>query len=117
MSVLSYGGLALPRRGCHALRVFEGDEFGAGRRDSFSGVHSSVSLHAFHDVSISEGASSSSNQIYKFECFELILLLKSDQRFPVEHFEATASQSAAPSPPLSNIIVIVIIAYMIIVYY
>ena len=44
---------------------------------------------------------SSSNfraQIYRFALFELILLLKLDKRFPVEQFEATASQSTVPSP-------------------
>ena len=39
-------------------------------------------------------------QIYQFEFFELILLLRLDKRFPVEQFEATVSQSTAPSPPL-----------------
>ena len=39
-------------------------------------------------------------QIYQFELFELILLLKLDKRFTVEQFEATVSQSAVPSPPL-----------------
>ena len=37
-------------------------------------------------------------QIYQFELFELILSSKLDKRFPVEQFEATASQSTAPSP-------------------
>ena len=32
-------------------------------------------------------------QHYKFELFELIILSKLDRRFPVEQFEATASQS------------------------
>ena len=41
-------------------------------------------------------------QISQFELFELILLLKSDKRFPVERFEAAASQSAVPSPPLRS---------------
>ena len=40
--------------------------------------------------------------IYQFEFFELILLLKLDKQFPVEQFEATASQSTAPSPLLSG---------------
>jgi hypothetical protein len=46
-------------------------------------------------------------RIYQSELFELILLLKSDKQFPAEkqfpvvHFEARASQSTLPSPPLS----------------
>ena len=40
-------------------------------------------------------------QIYQFEFFELILLLKLDRKLPVERFEATVSQSTVPSPPLS----------------
>ena len=40
------------------------------------------------------------DQIYKFELFELILLLKLDTQIPVEQFEATVSQSRAPSPLL-----------------
>ena len=39
-------------------------------------------------------------QISQFEMFELILLLKLDRQFPVEQFEATASQSTVPPPPL-----------------
>ena len=39
-------------------------------------------------------------QISQFELFELILLLKFDKRFPVEQFEAAASQSAAVPSPL-----------------
>ena len=39
-------------------------------------------------------------QIYKFELFELILLLNLDKQFPFEQFEATVSQSTAPSPLL-----------------
>ena len=39
-------------------------------------------------------------QISQFELLELILLLKLDKQFPVEHFEATVSRSAVPSPPL-----------------
>ena len=39
--------------------------------------------------------------IVQCELFELILLLKLDQQFPVEWFEATASQSTVPSPPLN----------------
>ena len=39
-------------------------------------------------------------QISQFELFELILLSKLDKQLPVERFEATASQPAAPSPPL-----------------
>ena len=38
-------------------------------------------------------------RIYQFELFELVLLLKLDKRLPVEQFEATVSQSTAPSPP------------------
>ena len=38
-------------------------------------------------------------QIYQFELFELILLLKLDEQFPVEQFEAAVSLSAVPSPP------------------
>ena len=38
-------------------------------------------------------------QISQFELFELILFLKLDKQFPVEQFEATASQSTVPSPP------------------
>ena len=38
--------------------------------------------------------------VYQFELFELILLLKLDRRFPVQQFEPTVSQSAVPSPPL-----------------
>ena len=41
-------------------------------------------------------------QISQFELFELILFLKLGKQFPVEQFEATASQSAVPSPPLSH---------------
>ena len=37
-------------------------------------------------------------QICHFELFELVLLLKLDKLFPVEQFEAAASQSAVPSP-------------------
>ena len=37
-------------------------------------------------------------QIVQFELFELILLLKLDNKFPVEQFEATVSQSTVPSP-------------------
>ena len=39
-------------------------------------------------------------QICQFESFELILLSKSDERFPVERFMATVSQSTVPPPPL-----------------
>ena len=39
-------------------------------------------------------------QIVQFE-FELILLLKVDQQLPVERFEARASRSTVPSPPLN----------------
>ena len=38
-------------------------------------------------------------QTYEFELFELIPLLRLDKQFPVERFEPTASQSAAPSRP------------------
>ena len=38
-------------------------------------------------------------QIYRFELFELILLLELDKQFPVEQVEATVSQSTVPSPP------------------
>ena len=38
-------------------------------------------------------------QIFQFDLFELILLLKLHKQFPVEQFEATVSQSAVPSPP------------------
>ena len=41
-------------------------------------------------------------QIYRFELFELILLLKLDRQLPVERFEATASRSTVPSPPLMH---------------
>ena len=41
-------------------------------------------------------------QMYQFELFELILLLKLDKHFPVEQFEATVSQSTVPFPPLRN---------------
>ena len=36
-------------------------------------------------------------QIYQFEPFELVLLLKLGRPFPVEQFEATVSQSTIPS--------------------
>ena len=39
-------------------------------------------------------------QIYQFELFELVLLLKLDKQLPVEQFEAAVSQSAVPSPLL-----------------
>ena len=35
----------------------------------------------------------------QFELFEFIPLLNLDKLFPVEQFEATVSQSTAPSPP------------------
>ena len=38
-------------------------------------------------------------QIYQSEFFDLLLLLKLDKQFPVEQFEATASQSTVPPPP------------------
>ena len=40
-------------------------------------------------------------QIVQFELFDLILLLNLDKQFPVEHFEATVSQSTVPSPLLA----------------
>ena len=40
-------------------------------------------------------------QISQFELFELILSFELDKQLLVEQFEATASQSRAPSPPLS----------------
>ena len=39
-------------------------------------------------------------QFVKFKSFELILLWRLDNEFPVELFEATVSQSTVPSPPL-----------------
>ena len=39
-------------------------------------------------------------QIWQFELFELVLLLKLDKQLPIERFEATVSQSTVPSPPL-----------------
>ena len=41
-------------------------------------------------------------QIYQFELFELILLLKLDDQFSIERFEATASQSTVSFPPPSE---------------
>ena len=38
-------------------------------------------------------------QIDQFELFELIVLLTLDKQFPVQQFEATASQSRVPAPP------------------
>ena len=38
----------------------------------------------------------------QLELFELILLSKVDEHFPVERFEATVSQSAVPSLPLTQ---------------
>ena len=40
------------------------------------------------------------DQISRFELFELILLLRLDKQFPVERFEAAASQSTVPFPLL-----------------
>ena len=58
-----------------------------------------------HDSLIGRGDDTVGNppraQICQFEFFELILLLELNIRFPVERFEATASQSAVPSPPLT----------------
>ena len=39
-------------------------------------------------------------QIYKFELFELILLLKVNKQFSIEQFETTVSQSTVSSPLL-----------------
>ena len=39
-------------------------------------------------------------RISQFELFELILLLKLDERFPVEQFEAADLSQQYPSPPL-----------------
>ena len=41
-------------------------------------------------------------QISQFELFELFVLSKLDKEFPVEEFEATVSQSAVPSSPLTQ---------------
>ena len=41
-------------------------------------------------------------QLVQFELFELIVLLKSDSKFPVQQFEATASQSTVPSTLLNS---------------
>ena len=38
-------------------------------------------------------------QLCQFELFDLVLLFKFGNRFPVQRFEATLSESAAPSPP------------------
>ena len=38
--------------------------------------------------------------------YELVLLLKFDKQLPVERFEAAVSQSAVPSPPLINAMLI-----------
>ena len=40
---------------------------------------------------------SAAARISQFELFELVLLLKVGNRFPVDQFEATASQSTVPS--------------------
>ena len=42
------------------------------------------------------------DEISQFELFELVLLLKLDNQFSVEQFEATGSQSTVPSPPLTQ---------------
>ena len=42
-------------------------------------------------------------RISQFELFELILLLKLDNRLPVERFEATVSQSTVSSSPLNHV--------------
>ena len=39
-------------------------------------------------------------QIYRFELFELVRLLKLSKQVFVEQFEATVSQSTVSSPPL-----------------
>ena len=39
--------------------------------------------------------------MFQFELFELVLLLKLDNKLHVERFEAAASLSAVPSPPLN----------------
>ena len=44
-------------------------------------------------------------QISQFELFELLLSLKLDNQFSIERFEAAASRSAVPSPPLSSLAV------------
>ena len=38
----------------------------------------------------------------QFDLFELILLAKLDKPFSIEQFEATASQSTVPFPPLKG---------------
>ena len=43
-------------------------------------------------------------QIYEFELFELILLLKFDKQIPVERFEAKVSQSTVPFPLLQTLL-------------
>ena len=40
-------------------------------------------------------------RISRLGLFELIILLKLDKRFSIEQFEAIASQSTVPSPPLT----------------
>ena len=39
-------------------------------------------------------------QIFRFDFFELVLLLNLDKQLPVEQFEAAVSQSTVPPPPL-----------------
>ena len=39
-------------------------------------------------------------QMYRFELFDIILLLKLDKQLPVERFEVAVSQSTVPSPLL-----------------
>ena len=56
-------------------------------------------------------------QICQFEFFELILLLKLDKQFPVEQFEATASQSTVPSPPLKDHRAVYVYVYIYIYIY
>ena len=48
-------------------------------------------------------SSFSNSNLYQFDLFELILLLKLDKQFPVGQFEATVSQSAVPPPSLISI--------------
>ena len=44
-------------------------------------------------------------QIVQFELFELFVLLELDQRFSIEQFEPTVSQSTVPPPPpLNNVV-------------
>ena len=60
--------------------------------------------HACKALTVGRGDDTVGNppraRMSQFELFEFILLLKFGKRFPVERFEATVSQSTAPSPPL-----------------